>query len=77
MEKIFIKCMEEIMEYIAHKNNGTTQSVKEHLENTARLAESFAIEPMKEMAYLEGLIHDLGKYSYAFQDHIMQFLSFY
>ena len=59
------------MEYIAHKNDGTTQSVKEHLENTARLAESFAIEPMKEMAYLEGLIHDLGKYADAFQDHII------
>lgn len=45
-----------------------TQSVRDHLLGTAALAEAFA-RPFggQEQAYLAGLLHDIGKYSDAFQ----------
>lgn len=46
------------------------QPVSDHLENTARLAESFAVEPWKTVAYDTGLLHDIGKYQKSFQEKI-------
>lgn len=48
-----------------------TQSVKEHLENTAKLAKIFGdCFDNGNYAYICGLMHDLGKYSKNFQDKI-------
>ena len=48
-----------------------TQSVRDHLLGTAALAETFA-RPFggQEQAYLAGLLHDVGKYSAAFQQRL-------
>ena len=58
--------------YKAHKNEQTNeiQTVKEHSENTAQLCEAFAIEPLKKVAYVMGLLHDVGKYQKSFQKRI-------
>ena len=47
-----------------------TQSLRSHLEGTARIAESFAVTPWKEVAYNSGLLHDVGKYQSSFQKRI-------
>jgi len=55
--------------YLAHiTEDGREQSVKEHLENTAKKAADFA-EPFhqEKHAYMAGLMHDIGKYSDEFQ----------
>lgn len=58
-------------EYIAHKSDGgEEQSVKEHSRNTAAMAESFSIDELKAVNYLCALLHDIGKYTPAFQTHI-------
>lgn len=59
-------------EYIAHKTEeGKTQTVKEHLEQTAKLAEKFASSfGADEAGYMAGILHDIGKYSKEFQEHI-------
>lgn len=46
------------------------QSIKEHSEETARLASEFAIEPLKDVAYQCGILHDCGKYTADFQRKI-------
>ena len=58
--------------YIAHtkQNSDTVQTVKEHSLNTASMAETFAIEPFKALAYNTGLFHDIGKYQPSFQKRI-------
>lgn len=56
--------------YLAHKSEDGTrvQTVKEHLEETARRAAGFAgYFGGKEQARLAGLLHDIGKYSAGFQ----------
>lgn len=57
-------------ECYAHiSEDGTrTQTVLEHLQNTAALAARFA-EPFggENQAYIAGFLHDIGKYSKAFQ----------
>ena len=65
------------MEYIAHlKYNEATQnwvfqSLEDHLQGTAKLSGSFAAEWNDgELGFLEGLIHDIGKYSVDFQKYI-------
>lgn len=60
------------MEYIAHINELTkmNQTVKEHSENTAKLSKDFSIEEMKDLVYIIGLIHDIGKYQQLFQRRI-------
>ena len=67
------------MGYLAHiseeKGQGSTekreQTIKEHLEGTARLAEGFALQfDRGEWGYCCGLLHDIGKYSEAFQRYI-------
>ena len=56
--------------YIAHINEKTKeiQTVKEHSENTAELCRKFAIPPLKDLSYVSGLFHDMGKFSKSFQD---------
>lgn len=57
--------------YAAHRTeDGRIQSVKEHLENTARLCREYAIDELKDCAYLCGLLHDIGKYTHSFQKYI-------
>jgi CRISPR-associated endonuclease/helicase Cas3 len=62
------------MPYYAHtKGNDKTdwQPLICHLENTARLASRFAQNArLSELAYLAGLFHDLGKYSFEFQNRL-------
>lgn len=60
------------MKYIAHKTeeDGREQSLKEHLEKTAKRAGEFALPFMQKMAYQAGLIHDIGKYQPSFQKRI-------
>lgn len=50
--------------YIAHINEElkTEQTVKEHSENVAMLAEEYAVERFKKITYVTGLLHDCGKY---------------
>lgn len=49
-------------EMLAHINdNGKTQTIKEHLMNTAELAASFSIPELERINYLIGLLHDVGK----------------
>lgn len=58
--------------YIAHINEElkTEQTVKEHSENVAMLAEEYAVERFKKIAYVTGLLHDCGKYQESFQKRI-------
>ena len=50
------------MDYLAHKReDGITQSLKEHLENTAQLAGKFAKEfDAYDWGYCAGMLHDIG-----------------
>lgn len=55
----------------AHINEeNQIQSVKEHCENTASLSSEYSISPMKYIAHLTGLFHDIGKYQRSFQNKI-------
>ena len=61
------------MDYIAHyrEQDQVAQTVKEHLDGTAKLAERFAAPfQSSELAGLCARIHDMGKYSEAFQKRI-------
>lgn len=64
------------MKKIAHINVGREQSVYEHLENVAKQTAEFCEEynitstDVQAYAYEVGLVHDLGKYSEAFQNKI-------
>ena len=59
------------MEYIAHLNEERTQTLKDHLCGTAELAGYFAGRFGKaDWGYACGMLHDIGKYSLAFQDKI-------
>lgn len=60
--------------FIAHiREDGTEQSVREHLENTAKKAKEFA-HPFNgdEYAYTTALLHDIGKCSTEFQNRILK-----
>ena len=60
-------------EYIAHRSEDgkRSQSIKEHLEGTARLAGQFAQTfGKRDWGYCCGMLHDIGKYSLAFQEKI-------
>ncbi|MDD6559973.1 MAG: CRISPR-associated helicase Cas3' [Lactimicrobium massiliense] len=58
--------------YIAHINSsGEVQTIKEHCKNVAELSSLFAHSlNLSGLAYTSGLLHDIGKYSDAFQRHI-------
>lgn len=59
------------MQKNAHKtDDGRTQTLKEHLIGTAKLAEENAVEMFKPIAYSIGLAHDIGKYAESFQEHL-------
>lgn len=60
--------------YVAHVNEKTKaiQTVKVHNENTANLAEKFAIPQLKEVVYATGILHDVGKYQKSFQKKIIE-----
>ena len=49
-------------EYIAHRkeDTGEIQTVKAHSEETAELCREYAVDEMKQAAYVAGLYHDLG-----------------
>lgn len=60
--------------FVAHiREDGTEQSVKEHLLNTAVKARDFA-HPFNgdDYAYTAALLHDIGKYSNEFQNRILK-----
>lgn len=62
------------MEYIAHideKDKKRIQTVKNHLEGTAKLSGEFAGKFGKEdWGYCNGMLHDIGKYSVDFLKRI-------
>jgi CRISPR-associated endonuclease/helicase Cas3 len=58
-------------DYIAHiTENGKEQTIKEHSINVAELCEKFSIYELKPIAYITGILHDIGKYSELFQQRI-------
>ncbi len=59
---------------IAHKReDGQIQTIPEHLEGTAVLAEEFASKfGAGELGHLAGMAHDIGKYSEDFQKRILE-----
>ena len=60
------------MQYIAHIDQDRIQSVKEHLEGTAKISGEFAGKFGKQdWGYCNGILHDIGKYSSAFQEKLM------
>ncbi len=56
--------------YIAHKNDDSIQTVKEHCYATADLGEKYSIDKFKKIVYAIGLLHDIGKYQPSFQNKI-------
>ncbi|MGN0575377.1 MAG: CRISPR-associated helicase Cas3' [Ruminococcus sp.] len=46
------------------------QTVREHLDNVAELAENNAVDAIKPLAHAAGKAHDIGKYSEAFQKRL-------
>lgn len=59
------------MEYIAHIAQDRIQTIKQHLYGTADLAACFADRfGKRDWGYCCGMLHDIGKYSDAFQDKI-------
>ena len=64
------------MEYLAHIDGDREQSVKDHLQGTADLAEEFAAKFGKaDWGYCCGMLHDIGKYSQEFQRKIHENLN--
>ncbi|MDP2057916.1 MAG: CRISPR-associated endonuclease Cas3'', partial [Thiobacillus sp.] len=57
--------------FIAHVRGNETQSLEAHLRGVARLSKTFAGKlGLSSQGELIGLLHDLGKYSDAFQAYI-------
>lgn len=58
--------------YKAHINEqtGEVQTVGEHSRNTADLCREFAVPVLKDVLYIMGLLHDVGKYQASFQRRI-------
>ena len=60
--------------YLGHRNpeDGREQLLLEHLEEVGRLAGMFAeVFGEREMGYVAGLYHDIGKYSQEFQNYLI------
>lgn len=62
--------------YIAHTSkNGNVQLLKDHLENVCKLCETYGEKiNLKHAVGLAGLLHDIGKYSFQFQEYLHQIL---
>ena len=61
------------MEYLAHVDGERKQTIKEHLNETAKLAGTFAGRFGKsDWGYCCGMLHDIGKYSAEFQKKIIE-----
>ncbi|NLO85529.1 MAG: CRISPR-associated helicase Cas3' [Clostridiales bacterium] len=63
------------MTYLAHITRDAyghyqEQTVAEHCRNCARYAAQSGVPELEHTAYLAGLLHDMGKYSAAFQDYL-------
>ena len=60
------------MEYISHiRENGLKQSVKDHCLETAKLCKEYGSTlEVSNMAYLQGVIHDVGKLTERFSKYI-------
>lgn len=59
------------MKYLAHKKKEQEQTIKEHLFHTAELAGQFTGRfGNADWGYCAGMLHDIGKYSSAFQEKI-------
>lgn len=60
------------MIYKAHieESSRKIQTVKEHSENTADLCREFSFSEFKDIMYVMGLLHDIGKYQILFQERI-------
>lgn len=61
--------------FIAHKKTNDSgmeeiQTVQEHCKNVAEIARKYTIQECKELVYLCGLLHDVGKYQDSFQKRI-------
>ncbi|MEJ5201135.1 MAG: CRISPR-associated helicase Cas3', partial [Anaerolineales bacterium] len=61
--------------FFAHRRDGANyeewQPLIEHLKNTAELARQFAYAAnLADLAFIAGLVHDLGKYSIQFQERL-------
>ena len=58
--------------YLSHcAEDGRQEAVLQHLQETAAMAEAFAsVFGAGPQGYLAGLMHDIGKYSDAFQDRL-------
>ena len=56
--------------YLAHLDGKREQSILEHSQNTAALSADFAISALKPLAYILGMLHDIGKYQNSFQKRI-------
>lgn len=61
--------------YIAHirqaeQGGDAIQTVKQHSLQTAVTAESFAVDPLKDIVFDSGCLHDTGKYQDSFQKRI-------
>lgn len=62
-------------EYFAHRREGEDrekwQPLIEHLQKTAKMARDFGADAnVAELAFIAGMIHDLGKYSAEFQKRL-------
>lgn len=68
---------QDVIRYYAHSTNSNSsdwQLLKDHLHNTASIASHFAMKlGLENIAYTAGFLHDLGKYSSAFQSRIRGF----
>ena len=66
---------EESQRYYAHSPSGETlsnwQTLEDHLKNTAKITRQFAgVFGCRHLAHLVGLLHDLGKYTQAYQEYL-------
>ena len=63
---------ENEMKYLAHKNEkNEEQDLRDHLEAVAKLCGKFASSfGVYDWGYCCGMLHDIGKYSFAFQERL-------